>query len=216
MAKGDREFLKAYANAAPRQDDESVEEYARRIGADPGPSTPDAPTEPEQPAAPKAEETPPSDEPKAPKPAPKPGGKAPKSLAGKAANAAADKVTGVQNWIAGAPTPGGIGVLLLIILLFVAIIVPVSGGYTRLQLFWLTLLGRTSLPDASGNVPQTGVSDSTSSSSSSSASSSASSGTAGTGGVSRGAVALPAPVLPAGKFPIAMPGSSRPRMPGAR
>lgn len=215
MAKGDREFLKAYANASPRRDDESVEEYARRIGADPGPSTPDAPTEPDQPAAPKGEETP-RDEPKAPKAAPKPGGKAPKSPAGKAANAAADKVTGVQNWIAKAPTPGGIGVLLLIILLFVAIIVPVSGGYTRLQLFWLTLLGRTSLPDASGNVPQTGTGDSTSSSSSSSASSSASSGTAGTGGVSRSAVALPAPVLPAGKFPIAMPGSSRPRMPGTR
>ncbi len=47
------------------------------------------------------------------------------------------------------PTPGGVGALLMLLLGLVALIVPVvyssdgTSSYTRFQLFWLTLIGRT-------------------------------------------------------------------------
>lgn len=67
----------------------------------------------------------------------------------------------LTSWADRVPTPGGIGVLLLLIFLFLWAIVPVNGQYTRLQLMWLTLTGRTkmaSTPDAAntptgGNLP---------------------------------------------------------------
>lgn len=50
------------------------------------------------------------------------------------------------NWIASAPTPGGVGVLILALLMFLWIIVPVNeSGDTRAKLLWYTLTGRTKL-----------------------------------------------------------------------
>lgn len=49
-----------------------------------------------------------------------------------------------SNWLASAPTPGGIGVLILALLFFLWAIVPVNAaGDTRLKLLWYTLIGRT-------------------------------------------------------------------------
>jgi hypothetical protein len=50
------------------------------------------------------------------------------------------------NWLASAPTPGGVGVLLLALLMFLWIIVPANeSGDTRAKLLWYTLTGRTKL-----------------------------------------------------------------------
>jgi hypothetical protein len=69
--------------------------------------------------------------------------------AGIVPNKAADTVERIQEWIATRPTPGGRGGMLLLLLLFGAFIIPVAaGGYTRAQLFWLTLLGRTELDES--------------------------------------------------------------------
>lgn len=49
-----------------------------------------------------------------------------------------------SNWISSAPTPGGIGVLVLALLFFLWAIIPVNAaGDTRLKLLWYTLIGRT-------------------------------------------------------------------------
>lgn len=58
-----------------------------------------------------------------------------------------DKATVSQRaWIMRAPTVGGIGALLAIIVLFLLAVVPVdSAGNTRLFLIWLTLTGKTTL-----------------------------------------------------------------------
>lgn len=45
-----------------------------------------------------------------------------------------------------APTPGGIPLMLFILGFFLLVMLPVNGGYTRLGLIWLALLGRVSLP----------------------------------------------------------------------
>lgn len=69
--------------------------------------------------------------------------------AGIVPNKAADIVERAQNWLATRPTPGGRGGMLLLLLLFGAFIIPVSqGGYTRAQLAWLTLLGKTELDES--------------------------------------------------------------------
>ncbi len=70
------------------------------------------------------------------------------AVAGIAPNKAADFVERLQTRIANLPTPGGRGAMLLLLLLFIIFIVPVAANYTRAQLFWLTLLGRTSLDDS--------------------------------------------------------------------
>lgn len=59
----------------------------------------------------------------------------------------------LSSWADSVPTPGGIGLLLVVIFLFLWAIVPVNGGNTRLQLLWKTLTGRTRMtasPDAGG------------------------------------------------------------------
>lgn len=67
----------------------------------------------------------------------------------------------LNSWADRTPTPGGIGVIIFLLLLFLWAIVPVNGDKTRLQLLWLTLTGRTQLastPDAANNgTPPGGV-----------------------------------------------------------
>jgi hypothetical protein len=173
MASGDRDFLRAFAAGQPaRQKDETVEEYAKRIGADPG-----------SPADVKAEQ--------AAKPQPSPAPARAQKLdrqsaeakraadaetraqqekqektanligkglhvAGIGPNRAADTVERWRDRLANLPTPGGSGAMLLLLLAFIAFIIPVSASYTRAQLLWLTLLGRTTLQDATsqGSEPR--------------------------------------------------------------
>jgi hypothetical protein len=53
---------------------------------------------------------------------------------------------GIVNWAENWPTPGGIGLLLLVIFILLWALIPVDKeGYTRLQLLWFTVMGRTSL-----------------------------------------------------------------------
>jgi len=65
------------------------------------------------------------------------------------ADATYGKVGDLHGKIADMPTPGGIGILLIILLIFIWAVIPVNkqGGvsYTRLGLLWLTLTGRTYL-----------------------------------------------------------------------
>jgi hypothetical protein len=57
------------------------------------------------------------------------------------------------RFLSSLPTPGGIGVILFIIVIFLMAVIPVNAqGDTRLKLIWLTLLGRTHL--AYSNVTQ--------------------------------------------------------------
>lgn len=55
----------------------------------------------------------------------------------------------IQSWASNLPTPGGLGLLIIVLFVFMWAIVPVntSGGshYTRLQLLYYTLTGRTTL-----------------------------------------------------------------------
>lgn len=70
-----------------------------------------------------------------------------------AANSVASTVSGfgqgIENWASGLPAPGGILALLAVLFLLLWAVIPVnaSGGghYTRLQLLWYTLTGRTTL-----------------------------------------------------------------------
>lgn len=66
----------------------------------------------------------------------------------------------LESWAANVRTPGGIGLLLIVIFIFLWAIVPVNGGKTRGQLFWLTLTGRTKMadtPDAGGTYTDPGA-----------------------------------------------------------
>lgn len=49
------------------------------------------------------------------------------------------------NWAEALPTPGGIALLLIVALVFVWAVVPVNGGLTRMQLAYLTLMGKTQI-----------------------------------------------------------------------
>lgn len=54
-----------------------------------------------------------------------------------------------SNWLSSAPTPGGIGMLVLALLFFLWAIIPVnSAGDTRLKLLWYTLIGRTQFTES--------------------------------------------------------------------
>lgn len=66
----------------------------------------------------------------------------------------------VEDWASNIKTPGGIGLLLLAIFILLWAVVPVNGGKTRAQLFWLTLTGRTRMtdtPDAGGTYTDPGA-----------------------------------------------------------
>lgn len=59
------------------------------------------------------------------------------------ASAYANRAT---DWVSAQPTPGGIGLLVLVLIVLVWAMIPVNdAGATRLQLLWLTLTGRTRL-----------------------------------------------------------------------
>ncbi len=51
-----------------------------------------------------------------------------------------------HDWIAAVPAPGGIGLLILLLVFFNLAIIPVANGHTRLQLIWLTLTGGAKMP----------------------------------------------------------------------
>lgn len=53
---------------------------------------------------------------------------------------------GVAEWIGNLPQYGGIAGLLLVLFFLLMVIIPVNGKRTRLNLIFLTLLGKTSLP----------------------------------------------------------------------
>lgn len=57
---------------------------------------------------------------------------------------------------ASVPTPGGIGGLVVILLVFALAIIPVNQGYTRLQLLFLSLGGFTTLPADKNASPYQG------------------------------------------------------------
>lgn len=75
------------------------------------------------------------------------------ALAGSAVNRIAANVNDagarVEAWANSVPTPGGILVVLLVLFLFLWLIVPVNGQYTRGKLLWLTLMGQTSIKGSS-------------------------------------------------------------------
>jgi multidrug efflux pump subunit AcrA (membrane-fusion protein) len=69
---------------------------------------------------------------------------------GNAASNLADSVssigTGIASWASSWPTPGGIGLLLIVIFILLWALIPVDDqGYTRMQLLWFTVMGRTEL-----------------------------------------------------------------------
>lgn len=65
-------------------------------------------------------------------------------------DALGDAGAGIQRWASNLPTPGGIGILLLVIFIMMWAIIPVDkAGYTRMQLLWLTVTGRTHLHGSS-------------------------------------------------------------------
>lgn len=111
-------------------------------------------------------------------------------------NPVANKVEAVAERVGNFPTPGGLFALFVVLLLFVFLIVPVNGGLTRAQLFWLTLLGRTRLPQ--GAEPASGGdAGGTSGGSSSGGGGFASTPAGATGGGPTGVPLAPAlPVLP--------------------
>src|SRR5262249_26768299 len=151
--------LREYVRAQPsRQSDETLTQYLRRVGVDDSPPTggPATPTEEQsnahtQPmAATREQDRARLAQQRAAKEAQIAAAdearkrEAQNSIligkgvyaAGIIPNKAADTIERIQNWIATRPTPGGNGALLLILLIFVAFIVPVAaGGYTRAQLF---------------------------------------------------------------------------------
>jgi hypothetical protein len=54
--------------------------------------------------------------------------------------------TGIANWASSWPTPGGIGLLLIVLFILLWALIPVDDqGYTRMQLLWFTVMGRTQL-----------------------------------------------------------------------
>lgn len=163
MSTASREYLRAYARGQhmsepPRRDDETVEQYAQRVGADPN-----APTEPAPAptAAPEDADTPED----APAPASS-GNQRRGSFLDRLSGTVASKPrppTSLQDRVANLPTPGGAGAMLLILLAMIFFIIPVSAGYTRAQLLWLTFLGKTTLPSTAtpaGATPASGSSGS--------------------------------------------------------
>jgi len=174
MPQGDRDFLREYVRAQPsRQKDETLTAYLRRVGVDEG-DPKDLQKEREAAEATAQERTPERTpervranqqsqlDAQTKEAQLAAADQARKQQAAKATligkglyaagivpNKAADTVERFQNWLATRPTPGGRGGMLLLLLVFGAFIIPVAaGGYTRAQLAWLTLLGRTELDES--------------------------------------------------------------------
>lgn len=78
------------------------------------------------------------------------------SEANRSFKAASDKTSPIVSWFENAPAPGGIGLLLLIIGVFLMAIVPIdNNGNTRLMLLWLTLTGKTHINYSQDNTAST-------------------------------------------------------------
>ena len=67
---------------------------------------------------------------------------------GDAASGPRKQLAAMSEWAGRVPTPGGIGMLLIILLVFISAIVAVNQGLTRLQLAWLTILNQTYIPES--------------------------------------------------------------------
>ena len=67
------------------------------------------------------------------------------NIAHQVSQSAQGTANALTSWLATLPTPGGIALMLFIIMVFVWAIVPVNNGLTRAQLFYLTLTGKTAL-----------------------------------------------------------------------
>jgi hypothetical protein len=62
------------------------------------------------------------------------------------AQAAQQKLQQAADWASGLATPGGVGMLVFVLIFFIWVIVPVgANGKTRLQLLWGVLTGQMSL-----------------------------------------------------------------------
>ena len=59
-----------------------------------------------------------------------------------------DRVNGWSERAAAVPTPGGIAAMVVTLAIIISAIVPVNQGYTRAQLFWMTFLNQTFIPEA--------------------------------------------------------------------
>ncbi|HET8979335.1 MAG TPA: RuvA C-terminal domain-containing protein [Solirubrobacteraceae bacterium] len=84
-------------------------------------------------------------------PADEPTEERPEPTAGAAAldaaiNRATPAVEGLQDWLAGLSTPGGIGGLVLVLIVLLFVLVPVKGKDTRLSLLWKALMGQEVVP----------------------------------------------------------------------
>ena len=183
MPQADRDFLAEYVRAQPsRQKDETLDAYLRRVGVDEGEPTNKKTEPPATPAqvdanhnrvnrfnsqqeranqrnqrdqARQVGEAKRAAEEEARARQARNASLIGKGLqaAGIAPNKAADTVERWRDRIANLPTPTGTGGMLVLLLIFIAFIIPVAANYTRAQLFWLTLLGRTQLTDSQGSEP---------------------------------------------------------------
>lgn len=58
-----------------------------------------------------------------------------------------DKVSQAADRASGLSTPGGVGILIFVLMFFIWAIIPVSNGKTRLQLLWAVLTNQAYFPD---------------------------------------------------------------------
>lgn len=66
----------------------------------------------------------------------------PPPLVSNSLDAAKEQAGRAADWASSLKTPGGIGVLLMVLFFFIWVIVPVSNGKTRMQLLWGVLTGQ--------------------------------------------------------------------------
>jgi hypothetical protein len=66
----------------------------------------------------------------------------PPPLVANSLDVAKEQAGRAADWASSLKTPGGIGVLLMVLFFFIWIIVPVSNGKTRMQLLWGVLTGQ--------------------------------------------------------------------------
>ena len=121
-------------------DADSPEEAIRKALADFSPADLAAAADGDEPPTALAEA--PADEPTEERPEPTAGAAALDA----AINRATPAVEGLQDWLAGLSTPGGIGGLVLVLIVLLFVLVPVKGKDTRLSLLWKALMGQEVVP----------------------------------------------------------------------
>ena len=78
------------------------------------------------------------------------------NLAGSVTDSFGGLADRVNGWAASIPTPGGIFVVLVAIFVTLWVLIPVNQqGYTRAELLWLTVLGRTAIKGSSQEQAKT-------------------------------------------------------------